>query len=425
MPRLHAAPRSRRVPAIAAAAVILASGGTAVIATVTNGQPPAVTASGNPAGNAPAGNRAGAGGGAQAAPVPLTACTVEYRVNQWDSGFTTNIKLTADGDLRDWEATWEFKGDQKVTSAWNGQADQSGNTVTFGGAEHNRVIPAGGSTEFGLQGTSAKKGSAVPDDFTLDGVRCRTRAAGQDGVTPAAFKVGNQPTAQPADCTGAIICDGFEDQAGGAPSGAWEMAFPNCQGTGTATVDTAVANSGTKSIRVDGGGGYCNHVFVKSTTPLTGGNLFGRYYVRHTTLLPPLHVTFMAMRDENDGGKDLRMGGQNSALQWNRESDDATLPEQSPTGVAASVPLPVNEWQCVEFQVDGAAGHIRTWLNGEEIAGLVVDGTPTADVDRQWMNKANWRPNVTDLRLGWESYGSDPDTLWYDDVAVSATRIGC
>jgi hypothetical protein len=32
---------------------------------------------------------------------------------------------------------------------------------------------------------------------------------------------------------------------------------------------------------------------------------------------------------------------------------------------------------------------------------------------------------VTDLRLGWESYGADADTLWFDDVAVGATRIDC
>ena len=326
MPRLHAAPRSRRVPAIAAAAVILASGGTAVYAALTTGQP-GVTATGNAPAGALAGDPTGAGGGAEAAPVPLTECTVEYLVNQWDTGFTTNIRLTADGDLKDWKATWEFRGDQKVTSAWNGKVRQSGNTVEFGGAEHNRVIPAGGSTEFGLQGTYRKKSNPAPTDFTVDGVRCRTVAA-KDGFRPAGFKVDAAPAAQPADCTGALICDGFEDQTGTAPAGGWELAFPNCQGTGTASVDSSVANSGTKSIRVDGGGGYCNHVFLKSTTPLTGGNLFGRYYVRHTTPLPPVHVTFMAMRDEADGGKDLRMGGQNSAMQWNRESDDATLPDR-------------------------------------------------------------------------------------------------
>jgi hypothetical protein len=50
---------------------------------------------------------------------------------------------------------------------------------------------------------------------------------------------------------------------------------------------------------------------------------------------------------------------------------------------------------------------------------------PTKDIDSQWLNRANWRPSLTDLRLGWESYGDGADTLWFDDVAVGSTRVGC
>ncbi|WP_371688636.1 hypothetical protein [Micromonospora sp. KC207] len=45
-------------------------------------------------------------------------------------------------------------------------------------------------------------------------------------------------------------------------------------------------------------------------------------------------------------------------------------------------------------------------------------------MDGQWL-KRTWRPQLTDLRLGWESYGEGADTLWFDDVAVGASRIGC
>ena len=43
----------------------------------------------------------------------------------------------------------------------------------------------------------------------------------------------------------------------------------------------------------------------------------------------------------------------------------------------------------------------------------------------QWSARANWRPRLTDLRLGWESYGEGADTLWFDDVALAPTRVGC
>jgi hypothetical protein len=165
---------------------------------------------------------------------------------------------------------------------------------------------------------------------------------------------------------------------------------------------------------------------MRNTALLPAGatTLFVRYWVRHTTALPAAHTTAVALRDANDGNRDLRFGGQNGALQWNRASDDATLPEQSPAGVALSAPLPTGTWNCVEFTVNQGNGTMQTWLNGTSVPGLLLDGVPTHDIDGQWLNRT-WRPALTDLRLGWESYGEGADTLWYDDVAVGSTRVGC
>ena len=57
--------------------------------------------------------------------------------------------------------------------------------------------------------------------------------------------------------------------------------------------------------------------------------------------------------------------------------------------------------------------------------GLVrVDGVPTQDVDAQWLSRTAL-PRPTTFRLGWESYGGARDTLWFDDVAIGSSRIGC
>jgi hypothetical protein len=241
-------------------------------------------------------------------------------------------------------------------------------------------------------------------------------------VAMLAVVPGTGQAAPAASCPSGAFCDGFENQTGSAPSGDWSLVFPNCQGTGSAVVDSATAHEGTRSIRINGGIGYCNHVFV-STTRGVGSNLHARFFVRHTTALPDAHVTFAAMKDTADNGKDLRMGGQNRALQWNRESDDATLPEQSPNGVAQSVPLPLDTWTCVEFGITGS--ELRTWVNGTEAAGLHADSVPTQDVDSQWLRRGTWRPALSDFRFGWESYGNGGDTLWFDDVALAQSRIGC
>ncbi|MGP4111177.1 hydrolase [Streptomyces sp. 4N509B] len=250
------------------------------------------------------------------------------------------------------------------------------------------------------------------------------------GTTTAFGDVGasaSEPdTAQQPSCAADGFCEDFESQTGGAPSGRWAFEARDCTGTGSVAVDTSVAHGGTTSLRVDGGQGYCNHAFAATdlTEVPAGSELYVRFWVRHSTALPTQHVTFLAMEDDNTG-RDLRMGGQNAALQWNRETDDATLPAQSPAGVALSAPLPVNEWSCVEYQISPATGHIQTWLNGTSVEGLVVDDVPDHDIDRQWLANGTWSPALVDLRLGWESYGEGADTLWYDDVAVGTARVGC
>lgn len=230
-------------------------------------------------------------------------------------------------------------------------------------------------------------------------------------------------------CKDYPLCEDFEDAATQGPPDAtrWQVVSPNCSGTGAVAVDDAQAHSGSKSLRVDGKSGYCNHVFVVNTAAvgMLGNAFFGRFFIRPETAQGDGHTTFMTLHDSVEN-KDLRMGGQSKILMWNRESDDATLPALSPIGIGMSSVLQPNEWRCVEFQVDGSAGTIRTWLNGVEVAGLVVDGTPTPDVDQAWINqKPGWKPNFVDFKLGWEDYAGQNMTLWFDDVALAKTRIGC
>ncbi len=242
---------------------------------------------------------------------------------------------------------------------------------------------------------------------------------------PASSAVGSPNGVQAAGCS-AVVCDDFESQADTEPSGNWAARYPDCTGSGRVRVDTAVRHSGQRSLRVDGAAGYCNHAFVRLTRPLTslGPTVFVRVWVRHANALPAGHVTLMAFADASDGGKDLRLGGQNRMLQWNRSSDDATLPEQSPAGIAKSAALPTGGWHCLEVGVTGPTGTARTWLDGTLVPGLTADPVKTPDIDRQWDSKV-WRPVLSDLKLGWESYADGSDTLWFDDVAVSTARIGC
>jgi Cellulose binding domain len=354
-------------------------------------------------------------------------CSVGYQVDQWSTGFTAAVTITNGSTaVSAWTLTWTFPGNQRITSAWNVQLTQPPGqaAVTAGNLAYNGALGAGGSVQFGFQADWSGANTA-PADFTLNGAACS--GPGGPVTTPPTTTPPPPPTTTPAPvgCAGASVCDDVEGQQGPAPSGPWAVSNASCSGTGAVAVDSAVAHSGSRSFRVDGKAGFCNHAFVGRTDIASIGSvLFGRFYVRHSTLLPDGHVTMMAMRDSNDGNRDLRMGGQNRAMQWNRESDDATLPVQSPAGVAQSIPLPTGSWVCIEFTVDGPGGQLRTWVNGTDVPGLRDDGQPTQDVDAQWLGRP-WHPSLIDFRLGWESYSTGDDTLWFDDIALGRTRIGC
>ncbi len=230
-------------------------------------------------------------------------------------------------------------------------------------------------------------------------------------------------------CADLPLCDDFEAAAADGPPdpALWTVASPNCAGTGSVSVSADQAHGGAHSLRVDGGGGYCDHVFIAHGAALAGigPQLFGRFFVRLDAALGPGHVTFLTLRDAADGPKDLRMGGQSEILMWNRESDDATLPSLSPAGIALSLAPVPQQWTCIEFMVDQELGQLITWVDGAEVPGLRVDAEATPDVDQQWLNKPNWRPVLEDIKFGWESYAGQTMVLHFDDIALAATRIGC
>ncbi|WP_377268502.1 cellulose-binding domain-containing protein [Peterkaempfera sp. SMS 1(5)a] len=373
-------------------------------------------------------------------------CKVDYTVNQWSGGYTAQIKVTNLGAaVSSWKLTWTYGADEHITSAWNSTVTQSGKAVTATNVAWNGSLATGGSADFGVQGTWAIA-DPPPADFALNGTTCNGATTGPTPTTtpptsPTTPPTSTPPTSTPpttppptapttpppsAGCGTAVVCSGFEDQTGTVPTGDWQVVTPDCQGSGTAAIDTSVAYSGTRSLRIDGHAGYCNHVFVGTTKDVSsiGPVLYARMRVRHTTALPSAHVTSITMADANDGGKDLRIGGQNNALQWNRQSDDATLPVQSPAGVAQSTPLPTGRWVCLRFQIDTTKQSMSTYLDDTEVPGLHLDGTPTQDIDNQWLSRTT-APRPTTFRLGWESYGSGDDTLWFDDVAVGSQPIGC
>jgi hypothetical protein len=73
----------------------------------------------------------------------------------------------------------------------------------------------------------------------------------------------------------AQVTEGFES---GWDEAAWPTYAPDCSQGGKVSLDTSQAYSGKNSIRVDGAGGYCGHIFV-GTNKIPTGDLYVRAYV--------------------------------------------------------------------------------------------------------------------------------------------------
>ncbi|MFE0672781.1 endo-1,4-beta-xylanase [Streptomyces sp. NPDC058867] len=83
---------------------------------------------------------------------PTGACTATYSVvNQWNSGFTGQVRIACDGaSLSSWKANWTYGAGQQVTQAWNATCTQSGTAVSCSNASYNGTVPDGGSVTFGF-----------------------------------------------------------------------------------------------------------------------------------------------------------------------------------------------------------------------------------------------------------------------------------
>jgi len=201
------------------------------------------------------------------------------------------------------------------------------------------------------------------------------------------------------------------------PDSNWGV-FITPQSGGSATIDTAKAHSGSHSLKVVSTGGYANHIFYGlkslSAVGLGSGDLYGRYYANFQNGFTQDHTTHMWMTDPV--AQTLRMGGQFTVLDWNRANDDSIMPDGSPQSNNGSVVITGNTWYCVEFHLGRSSGQIETWVNGKVVPSLTTPQT-------RW--GSSYKPNPSDWGVGWESYGGASNTVWFDDLALGKSRIGC
>ncbi|MDG9715807.1 glycoside hydrolase family 48 protein [Streptomyces sp. DH24] len=111
--------------------------------------------------------------GSTTAQAAAVQCSVDYKTNDWGSGFTADLTITNRGTdaLDGWTLTYAYAGNQKLTNGWNGTWSQSGQSVTVKSASYNARIAAGAAVSTGAQFTYSGTNTA-PTSFTVNGTAC-------------------------------------------------------------------------------------------------------------------------------------------------------------------------------------------------------------------------------------------------------------
>ncbi|MGC4982745.1 glycoside hydrolase family 48 protein [Streptomyces sp. DT193] len=133
-------------------------------------------------------------------------CSVDYKTNDWGSGFTADLTITNRGTdaINGWTLTYAYTGNQTLTNGWNGTWSQSGKSVTVKNASWNGTIGAGTAVTTGAQFTYSGTNTA-PVSYAVNGTTCT--GAHQPPITvltsPAAGAVYTQGDAVPMAATAA------------------------------------------------------------------------------------------------------------------------------------------------------------------------------------------------------------------------------
>jgi hypothetical protein len=180
------------------------------------------------------------------------------------------------------------------------------------------------------------------------------------------------------------------------------------------TLDGARAARGSKTsvhVHVEPGGDTTVGLVESKTFPALKAGLFARAFIyipgaMTTSLFTGDRHTRLIYAQGSIPYGEYALGIWNGGLIQNHysQTDDSQDTKMLP---------PFDQWFCLEYQLDSAAGNVRAYLNDVEITALRHDGWPASNIDT--------------LMFGVDRFGNFPvaEDLWFDDLVVDNARIGC
>jgi hypothetical protein len=229
-----------------------------------------------------------------------------------------------------------------------------------------------------------------------------------DGNPPPVTPPPVTPPAGPdiACPAGAVFCSGFESDT--LPSGAIYQGNPALE------FDDTVSHSGDRSVVFDAVDGFNIREVV---TPIPGQAFWVRLFIQTSTTYgdndhDSLFVASTATsQQDNNAEHGPEFSEQGNQILIN--ADDQLFNAAGagfPSNGQAGPQLTPNVWHCVEAFYDGGSGNVQFFSDGQQI--ISAPGFA--------------RLTYATFRFGYLQFpGHTPHVVWYDDVVVAGSRVGC
>ena len=288
-----------------------------------------------------------------------------------------------------------------------GASNSKGGSVS-GASTGGAGVPAGGSASAG-----ASTGGNVP-------VFGGTNSAGGDvagsssGGSGSAGSAGAASSDYCAGRAGLTFCETFEALPAGATvaSASWT---PAINGDGEVVIDDQVAHGGAHSLKVHGSGFSTFLVLSGGGFPPTTGPLHVRLFMRLAEAMTGGHNTFLVADTQAapGAGNSFRLGEMNAMLMYtvNGDTHGALANENYYNDHLPGAALGPLTWSCLELVLDHQKPEVAVTLDGKSVTDL---------------HHVDWALDAYDtLRFGFEKYAGPVGDVWYDDIAVGTTSLGC
>ncbi len=256
-----------------------------------------------------------------------------------------------------------------------------------------------------------------------------TACVGQCAADTAAYFLSLKPVVVGST----LVSEDFELGVLNTPPADWEWIITNSSivnqlsSQAYALVDNTRAHAGSKSLRVKTDPSASSPVWLMKKLP-TG---IGQAYIR-AWMYSPIQLGNNGSQNSGNHGaflgtvtaKDNNANEQRYGLvEGTRIGAFQPKPGDTPNTTASgdsTVYVPAGRWTCVEFGLDVTNNKLYGWIDDK------ASFTVASLSDWKQGGAALTAADLNYVEFGWRGFGStNPSDLWFDDIIVSTSRVGC